>query len=584
MNWIKSLSLKSNRKDSVVSKGQVLKYDTDLLLNISETMSIDIQQLIWLSENNVDAFKKIITFFYKIQENSEQNAATAQEITATMDEFVNGLNYLNNTIINIEEESYQSYDMLKANKSTMDSIQKFMLELSSSVRETTDSYRVLMKSSKEVDSIVEYIQGISNQINLLALNASIEAARAGEAGKGFAVVAQEIKKLSGQTSSSITDIKKVVKNINDGIIETNKSISTFETKIYETEQIAKESENVVNKIEEIINVVRTSMNELKQISQKQLLSSNEVSQGSQTFAVAIEDTNSMLTELLKIVNLQQVKNDEIIKYSEKLANVSEEFQGTMVNLKKEHEIIIGINPFTSPERIKNMYYPILDRVCSQIGYKARIIIVKNYDALSKWMKEDKLDIGWFSPFAYVQARHESGVIPLVTPIVNGDTFYRGYIITRKDKGVSNIKDLKGMKVGYVDQKSASGYLFARHLLKTNNFNPDTFFEKTYFLGGHDKVIKSVLAGEVDCGATYNEAYEHARGNIFSDELHIVATTDPIPKDVIGARKNMSKEVQDLLKNSLIAFVKNHNFQSPVDGFAPSDDRSYDVIREITKNT
>lgn len=94
-------------------------------------------------------------------------------------------------------------------------------------------------------------------------------------------------------------------------------------------------------------------------------------------------------------------------------------QGVVAGLKAENEIIFGINPFTSPENIKRMYVPILNWVCSHAGYKARITIVKDYEALTEGIKQNIIDVGWLSPFAYVHAHRESGVMPIVTPKVNG---------------------------------------------------------------------------------------------------------------------------------------------------------------------
>ena len=63
---------------------------------------------------------------------------------------------------------------------------------------------------KNISAMSDSIMSISEQTNLLSLNASIEAARAGEHGKGFAVVANEVKKLAEQSTSTVTDIQKKV--------------------------------------------------------------------------------------------------------------------------------------------------------------------------------------------------------------------------------------------------------------------------------------------------------------------------------------------------------------------------------------
>ncbi|QNO14261.1 phosphate/phosphite/phosphonate ABC transporter substrate-binding protein [Alkalicella caledoniensis] len=571
----------SNNKGSTETiKSNLDQGISENLFNISETMSIDIQQLLWLSINNIEAFGKLVKFFHKIQENGEQNAASAQEITASMEEFVSNFHSLNENILEVEQQSDSSYKMLAANKSTMANIQQSMLDLSQSIKETSTSHDKLHKSSQEINKIVEYIQGISSQINLLSLNASIEAARAGEAGRGFSVVAQEIKKLSEETNNATTNIKNVVDSINEDMNVTNSSIVKMVEEIQHTEVIAKESSVVVSTIEEIISSIKKSLETVRTISQKQLMSSNEIKEGSHSFAVAVEETHGMLYELLKTVETQQGKNDEIIEYSNKLGDISEEFQETIVKLKKDTEIIFGVNPFTSPENIKTMYAPILASVCKEVGCQARIIIVKNYETLNDWISKGKIDIGWFSPLAYVKAREKTNVVPLATPIVNGKASYIGYIIARKDSSIKSLNDLSGSTFGYVDKNSASGYLFANYIMSQERIY-DSSFSRTVFLGSHDKVIQAVLSGEVDAGATYSEAIDFAvQQGLPVDKLEIIASTDPIPKDVIGSNENLPKELVDKLKEAFIDFTKPSDINSPVDGFTESKDNNYDIIRNI----
>jgi methyl-accepting chemotaxis protein len=72
---------------------------------------------------------------------------------------------------------------------------------------------------------LRFVQNVSNQTNLLGLNAAIEAARAGENGKGFSVVAQEIRKLSNTSSESIRKIDLVLKKIEESVINISSKIN-----------------------------------------------------------------------------------------------------------------------------------------------------------------------------------------------------------------------------------------------------------------------------------------------------------------------------------------------------------------------
>ena len=100
-----------------------------------------------------------------------------------------------------------------------------MGRISNVVSITVDHVKRLHDSSLDIQRILSVIREITEQTNLLSLNASILAEKAGEHGKGFSVVAEEMRSLSGRTASYTREISGIVKSILGGIEDTVEMIN-----------------------------------------------------------------------------------------------------------------------------------------------------------------------------------------------------------------------------------------------------------------------------------------------------------------------------------------------------------------------
>ena len=148
----------------------------------------------------------------------------------------------NNELVNLKESITNIEDSVYTNKETIDE---------------------LIKYSRNINNIVEAINGISAQTNLLSLNAAIEAARAGEAGKGFSVVAEEIRKLARNSENETEKIKEIVSHIQKQINLVDKSNAEV-LKNVNTSNII--NNNISNEVHKINSILSENDENIKQIS------------------------------------------------------------------------------------------------------------------------------------------------------------------------------------------------------------------------------------------------------------------------------------------------------------------------------
>ena len=116
----------------------------------------------------------------------------------------------------------ETLDASAKGRKEMQSMTQNVTTLNNTIGELTALIRDTAKSIEEITGITDTINAISEQTNLLSLNASIEAARAGEMGRGFAVVASEVGALANQSSEATVTIRKLIESVTKNIADINR--------------------------------------------------------------------------------------------------------------------------------------------------------------------------------------------------------------------------------------------------------------------------------------------------------------------------------------------------------------------------
>ncbi|HBC3537966.1 methyl-accepting chemotaxis protein [Vibrio parahaemolyticus] len=278
------------------------------------------RQLHDVIQMQINASDELATLTEVMTLSMSETKESAQEEFNEIDQLATAMSEMSSTVQAVADHAQTASSLTEQASTQAVTGQQFlqstvakMSELSSDIASSAQAVNQVEERVESIGSVVGTIQGISEQTNLLALNAAIEAARAGEAGRGFAVVADEVRNLAQRTQQATVEIQEMITQLQ---ASATSAVDLMEKSVVEAAEGVELVSNAGSELDGIVAQV-TQINDMNfQIataSGQQSSVAEEMSQNLTNVRELVEASVVVVTELLETSEMMQSNAEELDK-------------------------------------------------------------------------------------------------------------------------------------------------------------------------------------------------------------------------------------------------------------------------------
>lgn len=260
-----------------------------------------------------------------VQEIEKGASDTAANIQVQSELTHNIHNLIENASRDSKNMEQISLNTTKAVAEGMSIVETLSLKAGDIMENSYSAYNSMLElqgKAAEIRAIIELISSISEQTNMLSLNAAIESARAGEAGKGFAVVAEEIRALAAQSKESTNKIAGIVNALNEQSERSAADVQKLRLSNDEQDKLVSRTREIFMDISDKINDVSTTVNKVNELINRILNDNDRLVESINDISAVSEEVTASAQEASALTEQNMDKADEAKGYVNELIDTS----------------------------------------------------------------------------------------------------------------------------------------------------------------------------------------------------------------------------------------------------------------------
>jgi phosphonate transport system substrate-binding protein len=229
--------------------------------------------------------------------------------------------------------------------------------------------------------------------------------------------------------------------------------------------------------------------------------------------------------------------------------------------------------------------PLKEYLEKTLSKQIELMVTTDYSSMIEAMRFGRIEVAYFGPLSYVLAKSRAPDIePFAVGIERGSPTYNGVLIATAGGPVRTVEDIKGKSFGFGDQASTSSHLIPRAFLAKRGLVAGRDYQAVH-VGTHDAVARAVQNGQLPAGGLSKAILDNLtqRGTVDRTKIVEIGLSDPIPNYPMVMQGNLAPALKDAIRKAFIDMKDEAILKAfRVQGFAPTDDKAYDVLRETAK--